>query len=690
MDEILNPILLSSRKEVLSMNLKNIKRNSLDYILTDILPVEISELYTNNFFYEYLNKKTNYIEIMINKIIKAKNNTNGKTVLFKGEHWTSLPLKYSISKTDNSDRNLNILQPIACLEISLFIESYEKEILNLLDKGSVYSLRYHNKNNNLNYKSRGKNITKYFEDVARNGNIEQMGLYFKLSPFSSITEFTKSEKWFTLNIKYKYFARIDYKSCFDSIYTHTFKWLIAKDVNDTIGFNNTNIFTTIDRIFQNINAKTSNGIVIGPEFSRMMAEILLQGIDMTVFNVLLNDGIKKDEEYSIYRYVDDIFIFANSDEILNIIIKKYEEISRKYLLCMNESKIIKEKLPFVLESWIKETSDYVTQLSHIMFYTKKEFIDDTRYKIIEDIYLFKSSVFLINIPMLMRKFNDLICMYSQKKKTVVAYTLGTILNKIQNTRGDMKLFGEGIKDKEIYYFLDYIFYIYSFYPDFSITQRLISIISYVNDEIDLEETKNYLMQKIINKYTLIFEKSNINDIINLILLCTLLKIEIPYAQEKKLVNKIRNEDNPVLWANYMLYSMYDKDYNKEILDEIEKNIIDKIDSILCKQNILIYREFWWILIFNKCPYISCKTQMYIDEIIMDNWKDLDIDMKSLNADKIAYYLFGEYLKHESKQFFEWKIEDKKLLKEMTYKTFRRTLFRNYNGKSRLLEFASLD
>ena len=37
----------------------------------------------------------------------------------------------------------------------------------------------------------------------------------------------------------------------------------------------------------NINGKSSNGIVVGPEYSRMIAEILLQQIDKEVYMLLL-------------------------------------------------------------------------------------------------------------------------------------------------------------------------------------------------------------------------------------------------------------------------------------------------------------------------------------------------------------------------------------------------------------------
>lgn len=69
--------------------------------------------------------------------------------------------------------------------------------------------------------------------------IEKTGMFFDIKPYKSIASFTSSEEWLVLNSKYRYFIRTDYKACFDSIYTHTFKWLIGKDVNDTKDFKNT-------------------------------------------------------------------------------------------------------------------------------------------------------------------------------------------------------------------------------------------------------------------------------------------------------------------------------------------------------------------------------------------------------------------------------------------------------------------
>ena len=77
------------------------------------------------------------------------------------------------------------------------------------------------------------------------------------------------------------------------------------------------MFLAIDRILQNINGKISNGIVVGPEFSRMVSEILLQQIDYEVKIILFNKKLFQNKDYSIYRWVDDIYIFANERKDLN-------------------------------------------------------------------------------------------------------------------------------------------------------------------------------------------------------------------------------------------------------------------------------------------------------------------------------------------------------------------------------------
>ena len=78
---------------------------------------------------------------------------------------------------------------------------------------------------------------------------------------------------------------------------------------------------------------------MGPEFSRALAEILLQTIDNEVILELENLGYLKERSYNVSRYIDDIFIFSNSEEEINIIISKYAQCAEKYhLKLMKENK----------------------------------------------------------------------------------------------------------------------------------------------------------------------------------------------------------------------------------------------------------------------------------------------------------------------------------------------------------------
>lgn len=683
----------------MSMDLNNIKRNQLDYILTDILPNELSELFSFKYFYDFLLSKRKDVKEMLDKVIEAKNKSASEQILFLGSiNWATMPLKYTIMKGLHSNREMSLLQPMAAVQIYLFITAYQKEMLNILEHNSIYSLRYHQRNNELYYKNKNKSVIKYFEGESKRVGkdiIEQTGMFFDIKPYKSIAAFTSSEEWFVLNSKYKYFIRTDYKACFDSIYTHTYTWLIGKNVNDTKEFKNVNMYAAIDRVLQNINARTSNGIVVGPEFSRMIAEILLQKIDMGVHSILLNMGIVDGEKYNVYRYVDDIFIFAESEKLAEIILEKYAEVSRKYLLRLNENKLTKNCVPFVLENWLNETNFFTSRVSTILFNSKdeqrdiverieNEKIGDESGQVIKA-YIFKDNMFYLTKRSLMNQFNELICNHEEKNRTIVAYLMGMFLKKVSKNKENVNIFREGASSGTIFGFLDFLFYIYSFYPDYNNTQRFLSIISYIRDEYDFFNESSRL-QMLINKYSFIFEKANMNDIVNLILFCRQAKIEIPYTQECLLVEELRKKDDPILWASYLIYASYSKRYFEEVLFEIENYLKENIEAIRAKENVYTYREFWWIIVFNKSPYITSSTQGLITNII----NNLQINESgNKRAGDICGNLFVEFLKTSPKQFFEWNIDERDFLRRITFKTYERSIFKNYKETLNFMDWNSI-
>ena len=61
-----------------------------------------------------------------------------------------------------------------------------------------------------------------------------------------------------------------------------------------------------DMLMQRLNYNETNGIIIGPEISRIFAEIIFQDIDSKVIRSLRSKGFKFNKDYVIKRYVDDL------------------------------------------------------------------------------------------------------------------------------------------------------------------------------------------------------------------------------------------------------------------------------------------------------------------------------------------------------------------------------------------------
>lgn len=72
-----------------------------------------------------------------------------------------------------------------------------------------------------------------------------------------------------------------------------------------------------DHLMQHANYNETNGIIVGPEISRIFAEIILQAVDLAILRELKEQyGYKLGRDYEIRRYVDDSYVYATSREIL--------------------------------------------------------------------------------------------------------------------------------------------------------------------------------------------------------------------------------------------------------------------------------------------------------------------------------------------------------------------------------------
>lgn len=151
----------------------------------------------------------------------------------------------------------------------------------------------------------------------------------------------------------------------------------------------------------------------------------------------------------------------------------------------------------------------------------------------------------------------------------------------------------------------------------------------------------------LNKYAFVFEKANLNDIVDLFLFCAQAEIEIPYVEEERIVKKLYEKDDPILWATYLLYSKYNEKYYNDIKTTIEQILAKRIEAIRVQKSIFEYREFWWVLVFNKCPLLSSTSQILINGVI----NSLPYTgTGNRNCADIALDVFVDYLKNNGEQF----------------------------------------
>lgn len=642
--------------------MKKVKRNSIDIILTDMRPVELPMIFTLKIFYDFL---TN------NKIqFRIENNKNK----FIDNQWHATPLKFYVLKNDFSFRELSLPNPLSMVESVYFVENYQNDVINCMDR-SCFSIRKHQKSRDLNFINKNKQLITYKnlnEKQLNYLNLEATGNYFNIYPFPRLSSFYNSEYWFSLIGKYHYFKKVDINKCFDSIYTHTFNWIIAEKPIDSKKYNNNNIYSVLDRILQNFNGSITNGIIVGPEFSRMAAEILLQKIDEEVYFDLNNQNYNLKDDYDIVRFIDDIYIFSKSKEITEKIFETYRDKLNFYQLKFNDMKIINGELPYIWFKWKEEINQYLNYFNKICFYN---FNDNSEYlvksKNIANLKL-KSSLKL--------KFQNIIASETNKDSThkMVSYMLSSIYNKLNSSN---LIFNQKNNEFAVRNFLDLIFFIYSFSLSYGNSQKIVSIITLINNEIPSHVLGTEL-STIIQKYNYIFD-TYIDDVNNLLLLISYFEISLDLHTEIKLKEKILKSGNPLNYAVFLLYTKYSDNLKREFVDKIEIKINEELDKICHIGDFFLYSSVWWIYIFINCPHISSNTNEKIILKVKDCERNLINELGSnKNNNKISInaklIIIKFLLDSEKNKFINWDLNKIEFIESVTFSTFDKTIFNNEN------------
>jgi hypothetical protein len=300
--------------------------NPYRVVLTEVLPYETPFLFSNRNFYENLQGDGTAKWL--------------KDYFYPGKDAPSRPFEYRIHrKGGKKSRSLCVIHPYAQVKVADFYQKYGNYLL-YLNCLSPFSLRH--------ISSERKSI---FVDDPDINKFQDYDSYFEYLDYNREYKFFESSRFLRLEQKYQFMRVLDIEKCFYHIYTHTFAWAVkGKDaIKDSLGVKEDpcTCEAEFDELMMGLNYKETNGIVVGPEFSRIFAEIILQRVDLNVLSRLKTEkNLVFGRHYEVKRYVDDYFVFSFDEGILDEVESIIDDELVPYKLFLNDSKKETFRRPF--------------------------------------------------------------------------------------------------------------------------------------------------------------------------------------------------------------------------------------------------------------------------------------------------------------------------------------------------------
>ena len=308
-------------------------------LLTETLPYELPLIFSNDLLYASLVRPSEKDAI---KDIVKKMRTKAKRA--------TIPYNYQIAKDSARSTNLSVIHPNQQLQINDFYELYRQTLIDYCSNSectlrrpvaemAIYSA------NPLDEETTHRSGIPHIIPEDRDIDVSRMTSYFSYGRYNLLRNFIDSAEYRSFETKFKYLRTVDISKCFFNIYTHSIAWAVkgktfAKDQIDVYSFEH-----SFDHLMQRSNYGETNGIVVGPEISRIFAEIIMQDVDRRVIKRMLpqTSGV----EYAIRRYVDDFFLFAQDVVVLDKLELVLSAELENYKLFLNSAKTNTETRPFV-------------------------------------------------------------------------------------------------------------------------------------------------------------------------------------------------------------------------------------------------------------------------------------------------------------------------------------------------------
>ncbi|WP_422091708.1 antiviral reverse transcriptase Drt3b [Tenacibaculum ovolyticum] len=501
-------------------------------VLSDVLPYETPVTFSNRYFYKYLLNSQKFY----NKLYKLKGKEKADFLLKHGKAYSEIesilfgvqektkPFNFNITHNKNDFRELCVIHPVNQRKMVDFYEKY-KNIIIYYSSLSPFSIRKPSKvanftfyNDILHKKNEDKDL-QHSQIEQDDSEYENLKSFFSYRKYSNIHKFYESYQFHRSEKKYNKLLKIDITKCFDSVYTHTLPWALFNKtiVKANIPSSLQTFGGEFDRLMQDLNANETNGIIIGPEFSRIFAELILQQIDINIYERLkTKDSNGKNlihkVDYEIFRYVDDYFIFYNEESNKDRIIEAFKLSLKDYKMYLNDKKSIQYSKPIITE--ISMAKQKINDLfnNHLILKEKEVLLENEQ----------SSSILYFSSNNVITRFKSIIKESGIEYKDIMNYTLAVLDNKTSKLINKFKSLEDVVSSKTQKEFekgfleiLDVTFFFYSVSPKVNSTIKICLIIDRINSFLKKNKTNEYKEPFSSNNKHNIFKK--ISDEINLVL-----------------------------------------------------------------------------------------------------------------------------------------------------------------------------
>lgn len=625
------------------MKQPNDLNNKYRVLLTEVLPYELPLVLNNEAFYENMQDDVlhNLFICVFSKCVKKKD-------------WT-IPFDYNVRRIGGEkSRKLSLLHPLTQLDCVDHYEKYDEYMLNLCSH-SPFSIRFISKKAKCVFppedEGDANNDTAQDEEMEQvieldNNEIEKRyRSYFSYKKYDLAYKFFESADNLRLEQKFSHMMTLDITGCFYHIYTHTIAWAVkGKEVaKDSI---NADTFEkNFDQLMQHTNYNETNGIVVGPEISRIFAEIILQAVDLAILRQLKDKGYTLGRDYEIRRYVDDSYVYANSRKVLDDIYNAYKEQLAYYKLDLNEKKREYFERPFTLG-----VSDAKRQVNKIFAEFKEKHLkrkdcdgDEKHYALAirSDYSLFTSFV---------KHFRSITHQFQLRYGDLNKYTLTLLLNQIRREMKKEMIPSPNLLNS----YADIAFFLFSLDMHTTASYRLCSILDCLVHWSDLAveaEAKQGLIARIrreakrvidIYQADLAVENTDL-EVLNLLLtLHRLIGFKIPVSQINSLfgidISNGQGYNRFYFQLCTLLYLIENTPKYSVVLSGIESELLLRLSEpkrLRKADNAYLFFDIM------TCPYIAKSTCLTLVE------QCLDIDDRGQAGKKRAA------LAKPKRWFFDW-------------------------------------